>query len=138
MGQLIGPADISNQDIGFRYQFTFTFLKKARLNPQVGISFLNRYQGAKSEPLVANAYPRLTRQWDGRIALSPQIRYNISSRFFADLSFPVDVASFVYKFQEINNPAIPIRQQTNSVFEYDSFQNLGDQFHVRFGAGVMF
>lgn len=137
-GQLIGPADLSSQDIGFRYQYTITFMKKARLNPQVGISFLNRYQGAKSEPHVVDAYPRISRQWDGRIALCPQVRYNISSRFFADLSLPVDVATFEYKYQEVINPAIPIRQQSNSGFEYESFQGFGDQFHVRVGAGVMF
>lgn len=138
LGQPIGHISYNSQDIGLRYQYTLNFMKKAKLNPQLGMSLLNRYQGTESEPSVTNSYPRRTRQWNGIVTLSPQVRYNISPRLFADLAFPVEMAGYAYTFQEINNPAIPIRQQRNSAFEYEQFQNWDDRLHIRFGAGLMF
>jgi hypothetical protein len=138
LGQPIGHVRYNRQDIGFRYQYTFSFMKKAKLNPQLGLSLLNRYQGTESEPSVTNSYPRRTRQWNGIVAVSPQVRYNISPRLFADLAFPVELADFGFTFQEINNPGIPIRQQRNGGFEYDQLQNWDDRLHIRFGAGLMF
>jgi hypothetical protein len=138
LGQPIGHVHYNSQDIGFRYQYTLNFMKKAKLNPQLGMSLLNRYQGTESEPSVTNSYPRRTREWHGIVALSPQVRYNISPRLFADLAFPVEMAEFGYTFQEINNPAIPIRQQRNGGFEYEQLRNWNDRLHIRFGVGLMF
>src|SRR5688500_6598834 len=78
-GQRIGEVVTRRLDIGLRYQFTFNFLKNARLNPQAGISFLSRYQRNYNEPSVPSSYPRKHQRWDSRLALCPQLRYNISA-----------------------------------------------------------
>ena len=138
VGQPIDEVITRKNDFGLRSQFTFNFLQKARLNPQVGISLLNQYLVQDTKPAGTSSYPRKYTQWNARLALCPQLRYNISTRCFADLSMPVDILHFGASFQVIRNPSIPARQQRNGGFEFDTMPDWRNTWYMRLGFGLKF
>jgi hypothetical protein len=128
-------ADIREFSAGIRYQFSFRLIKKeGTLNPFIGLSALSLYSNTGNTPKVTYAYPRVTRHFNEVIAVVPHLRYNMSDRVFMNFDFPIQVMNFEYIFQEVRNPAIPIRQQRNSGIEtHFEFMPV---IHARLGVGV--
>lgn len=122
--------------LALRYQYTLTFAKHRKFNPQIGFSLLNRYSFDHNIPSGTDTYERTANRWSSTFALVPQLRYNITSRFFLDLGIPFDLFIFGASFQRISNPNIPIRQQRNGGFDSDQFPNKFDYLRLRLGAGI--
>lgn len=137
-GMVIGFYTNRHNNFALRYQYTFNFLKKARLRPQAGISLLNQYVNTRTEPSISNIYPRTSRNWISLVSLSPQLRYDISPRYFVDVAVPVEILQFGAAYQRIENPTLPERQQRNGGLEFNSFPGLNDALHVRVGGGIRF
>src|SRR5215216_4309204 len=57
-GNLIGTTESRTNSFGLRYQYTLSFIKKARLNPQIGLSLLGRYESTRNIPGNPNSYER--------------------------------------------------------------------------------
>jgi hypothetical protein len=130
-------TETSRINLALRYQYTLSFRNEARFNPQIGLSLLGGYFGSRTESNNSDTYPRTYRGWNVALAISPQFRYNFTSRFFMDMAIPVDMARFGGNFQRIKNPAIPIRQQRNGGFEYEAFEDLkNNTLQVRLGVGM--
>jgi hypothetical protein len=115
-------------EIGIRYQFTWSIMKRRKIQPQLGFSFLSLYSRHQNYPLMSSSYERHWTNLREQISLIPQARYNFYKRFFADLGFPLEFFDIGFVQQHISNPAIPSGQQTNGGIEVD--QNWG-VFHLR-------
>jgi hypothetical protein len=139
-GNLIAGNKHSLLDIGIRYQYTRSLVKNGRLIPQLGISYLAQFTANDNQALVSTSYDRRTDTWTEHVSLAPQLRYNFQNRLFVDVAYPIELFNLEYFRQKVENPAIPIRQQTNSgwAFNNNISNHLFDRFHLRVGAGLRF
>jgi hypothetical protein len=130
--------EIKTFDFGLRYQFTLNVRKEGKIVPQLGLSFLSLYSGSKHNPQVSYAYSRKNSTFREVISVVPQVKFNCGNRTFLDLAIPLDVFNIVIASMQINNPAIPVRQQKNLESEASFNDQISEKLHVRLGFGIRF
>lgn len=109
----VGPNVIRKSDAyAFRYQMTRVWQLKKNMVFTLGAAINPYYLKTKYAPLVTNSYPRTLTVSGASLNFVPGIRYTLSSKFLAELNMPFKIYDYAYNEQRIENPSIPIRQQT--------------------------
>lgn len=126
-------------DIGLRYQFTWSILKEGRWLPQVGMSMLGMYESIFNHPVLSGIYyDRTWRRIGGTFSLIPQLRFNISDKFFIDLGLPINIFDVGFVYQRIHDPSLKKMQQRNTSIETSFPLKAPDVFQLRLGFGLKF
>ncbi len=141
------PLDYSFQDDGprvgtistysFRYELSKVLSnpsKKFRFN--LGLAINPYFTDTEYEPENSIAYYKSnTKLFGVSFNIVPRINYNITDRILIDLNIPFKLYDLQNKETRINNPALPIRQQTSSEFTNVFFE---DVYTIRLGVSYVF
>jgi hypothetical protein len=116
------------------YSFRYEFAKEIRSTKNtifslgLGVNpFLAKAQYISSVP---NTYNRYFEFYGASINFIPRFRYSLSNKALVELSIPFKMYDIEYVWQKIENPSIPIRQQSNDKWVNSFFENA---FTVRLG-----
>jgi len=81
-------------------------------------------------PLVPLIFYRYVKKYGFSLNFIPRIMYTVSTKILLDLNIPIKVYDLREEEQKIENPAIPIRQQTNGGLASVFFENV---YTIRLG-----
>ena|SRR5688572_8908766 len=104
-----------------RYELSRTLTNKAkRLGFNLGMGINPYYVLVEYIPNVENRYYSSTKLYGFVLNMVPGIKYKLSQRFSIDLNVPLKIYDLRAEKYRVENPAIPIRQQTtidsNNIF----------------------
>lgn len=119
---------------GLRYQLSFNFRPRRKLQPQLGVSVLNQFSSTRNVPISSTMYERRNEELHFQFAIVPQIKYCLSPKWFVDYAMGFPVFDVIGKFQRIFNPNLPIRQQRNGGYDASLFR-YSKSYSVRVGIG---
>ena len=100
----------------------FSFLLGAGINPY--------YVHIEYEPNVENTYYFSTKLYGFALNITPRLRYKVSQRFSLDLNVPLKIYDLRGEKNNVENPAIPIRQQKTKTYSNIFFETA---YTIRFG-----
>ncbi|HEX6890859.1 MAG TPA: hypothetical protein VF141_09200, partial [Chryseolinea sp.] len=86
-------------------------------------------------PNVETTYYWSTELYGFVLNFTPRVNYNISRRFNVDLNVPLKIYDLRGEKNEVNNPAIPIRQQTTNDVDHIFFESA---YTIRLGLEYKF
>ncbi len=140
------PLDYSFQDDGARVGTISTFsiryeLSKILFNPSkkfrfnLGLGINPYFTETKYEPEVSNAYYSNAKLFGVSFNIIPRINYNITDRILIDLNIPFKLYDLQNQETHVNNPSLPIRQQTSTEFTDIFFE---DAYTIRLGVSYVF
>lgn len=99
--------------IGFRYQYTHSFLTGKRISPFVGTAFLTAFTRRNFETTGSTVYPYRTIINTNAIEFVPGARWQITDRVGLDVSAIFYVLTNDLLFDRVENPSLPISAQQN-------------------------
>lgn len=115
----------------FRYEVSKTLTNKAkRFSFLIGVGINPYYVHIEYEPNVETTYYWSTKLYGFALNITPRIRYKVSQRFSFDLNVPLKIYDLRGEKNNVENPAIPIRQQTTNAY---SNIFLESAYTIRFG-----
>jgi hypothetical protein len=86
----------------------------------------------------AFVYSRRQTMYGVAVNIIPGVQYSVSKRFMMDLSIPFRIYNYKRERMQVDNPAIPISQQTKESDEGKFFENVYTiRFGLRYGFGKM-
>jgi hypothetical protein len=86
----------------------------------------------EKEPRIPNAYVATQLYMGSTVSANAHALYKLSKRLLVDVGLKLGLFDFRFYRQQIHNPAIPIRQQTNDTYSFDF---LPDAYTIRAGLG---
>ncbi|MBL4754978.1 MAG: hypothetical protein JKY52_15450 [Flavobacteriales bacterium] len=119
--------------IGFgpRYEFNYIFLKKDKIRPYVGLSSMVFYRFHETKPANSNFFRTRSESLGTELLLVPGMLVNHLSKFYLTFSFPIHLGTFAIKTNHTDNPSLPKKTRTTTVFDYDYFASL--RFRIAYG-----
>ncbi len=99
----------------FRYELSkalFNRSKKMVFNLGLGVN--PYYTKTEYEPTVANVYYSFVQLYGASVNVIPRINFNITDKIVLDLNIPLKLYDLQNKETHVNNPSLPIRQQSSS------------------------
>ncbi|HYI76564.1 MAG TPA: hypothetical protein VEW65_03035 [Chryseolinea sp.] len=115
----------------FRYEISKTLTDKAKkFSFLLGVGINPYYVHIEYEPNVENTYYWSTKLYGFALNITPRIRYKVSQRFSFDLNVPLKIYDLRGEKINVENPAIPIRQQTTNEYSNIFFESA---YTIRFG-----
>lgn len=120
----------------FRYEISKSISSdRSPLKVAIGAALHPYYVSIEHTPVIDLIYPSSARWYGASLNLIPRLTYTISERFFLDLNIPVKAFDYRFHKEQVNNPAIPVRQQVNQYAESIFFEGA---YTIRFGVGYCF
>jgi hypothetical protein len=116
--------------VSVRYEISKTLYSCGNFNLGMGIGINPYYIFGRFIPPVTNSFERTNKHIGFSFNITPRIAYKISNRFSIEVNSPFKVYDFIEATQHIDNPSIPIRQQTVTGVEHTFFQKV---YTIRFG-----
>jgi len=118
----------------FRYEFSKEMKQSDKLIFTLGAGINPYYTKTSYLTQVSNSYNRYL--WESGVALNfvSRIAYRITSRLGLELSIPFKVYDARYIQRKIENPSIPVRQQTSGSWNHIFFESA---YTLRFGISFM-
>lgn len=109
--------DYGFEDEGSTYSFRYELSKDVfkmsdRFTFNLGLGVNPYYVDIDYESQVDYMYSRSYKFYGGVLNVVPRVNFKLSNRFVVDLNIPLKVYDLRYTEQHIDNPTIPIRQQT--------------------------
>jgi hypothetical protein len=95
-----------------------------------GVGVNPYYTKAEYFPLTPVTYYRYLKKYGASLNVIPRVSYAISTKVRLDLNIPLKFFDLREEEQKIENPAIPIRYQTNGGLVHPFFENI---YTIRFG-----
>jgi len=107
--------------------------KKNKLHFAVGLGgspfFIRDYKSS----MTRNSLPILVMEAGIVFYVIPRINYHINEKFFLDLNIPINLAQTAFQKVRVENPSMPIAEQTNNRFNFNLFSNV---LAARIGVGM--
>lgn len=122
--------------IGLRYDYNFLLTNGD--NPFsffIGLSSSPTYYYQLNEPKSPSSFNRSKIKASVYVSIVPRIIWKINPKIFMDLNIPFNVYELSYKWRRINNPSLPLDQQSNGKW-YSYF--ISKTYEIRLGVGFMF
>ncbi len=107
--------------------------KKIRFN--LGLGMNPYFTETEYEPKASYAYYTNTKLFGVSFNLIPRINYNITDRILIDLNIPFKLYDLQFEDTRVNNPSLPIRQQSSNEFTDVFFENA---YTIRLGVSYVF
>lgn len=115
----------------FRYEvFKDLTPNRKELQFAIGAALHPYYVSIRHTPIMDGIYPSSMEWYGANLNLIPRVTYAISERLHLDLNVPVKAFDYRFHKEQINNPAIPIRQQINQYAKSIFFEGA---YTIRFG-----
>lgn len=130
-------AGSKNTNLGsaFRHQMNHSFLTNKKIDPYIGLSSQLFMDFNKSIPATSNVFERSELDIGVIFSVVPGININLNKRLAVNLNVPMGLWEIKYNKTNLENPAIPPNEQTNSklVTEFIPKQlrfRLGISYHI--------
>ena len=115
----------------FRYEFSKTFTDDTkRLGFGLGAGINPYYVHIEYIPNVETTFYFSSRLYGFVVNVTPRISYRLSNRFSIDLNVPLKIYDLRWEKIRVDNPAIPITQQTVTTLDNIFFE---DAYTIRLG-----
>jgi hypothetical protein len=119
-----------------RYEFSKRLTNESkRFGFSIGAGINPYYLHIEYIPNVETTYYWSTELYGFALNFTPRINYKISRRFNVDLNVPLKIYDLRGEKNEVNNPAIPIRQQTTNDVDHIFFESA---YTIRLGLAYKF
>ena len=123
-------------NIGLRFERGRWIEKISTEKIKVGISMSLRAFAHFSDliPIDSNVYSSNREQYYITLGLVPRVRYEVNSKVYLALQFPVEFLGLGLDFTTIENPILTKNQQTQGIGNFE----IGGEALVRIGIGYKF
>jgi hypothetical protein len=121
--------------VSIRYEVGKTLYSYGNLNLDLGVGINPYYISGHFIPPFTTTFERTHKYVGFSFNVTPRISYIISKRFGVEINSPFKIYDLIESTLHIDNPSIPIRQQTVSETKSEFFSNV---YTIRFGVSYSF
>lgn len=129
---------ISTEDLVFRLRFELgrwvKMFKDEKLKLGWSPSIEANVHSSKENPKSVDSFASTGFNASLKLAVVPRVQYDLTSKLFLDLNFPIQLISFGVDYMTIENPILTERQKTQGGFDFD----LTGEILLRLGVGYRF
>ena len=131
----IGGFENRNLSLSLRLEHIKVFRKSSdkRLIPAIGYGIMPFIYHTSLLPKASVFYQTMSSNIGFSAFVCPRINYYFKNKLFLTLNLPLTIMSFEIENQKTDNPNIPLRNRSVTVFNFNS---LNTNFYPRLGIGI--
>jgi hypothetical protein len=124
-----------NTNIAVRAEYIFVYgkIKDKRLVSNVGVGLMTSYNKMNYISASPMLYSNSITTLGCSVYISPKLTYFLKSKYFIDLSLPLNLAEFSLNSSYNSNPKLDLNNRKTSTFNFDG---LTTSFGFRLGFGI--